>query len=98
MNLVKQYVLDYIDKIFPPVFLNTDEANRTSWYKRLWREIKVHHRYIMLFSSGGESLKKSRYLLLFQLLSIQTMLMFLLAVCFDIQVCAFSTVVSLFHC
>jgi len=89
---VKQYVLNYIDTVFPPVFMTagvgSDAAGnrpRTSFWKRMWVEIRTHHRYITLFSSQATNERKSRYLLLFQLLSTQTMLMFMLALCYDLQ-------------
>ena len=85
MDAARRYLLDYVEKTFPPVFI-LDGAASGSRFWRCYREIKNHHRYITLVSSSGSSVHShSRSLLLFQLLTIQTMLMFMLALCFDLQ-------------
>eukprot|EP01038_Epipyxis_sp_PR26KG_P009221 gene9221-12434_t len=79
-NAVKEYLLDYVNELFPSVF------SKKSYLSRLSEEIKRHHRYIqVLTASSGEAGDSARILTGVQLLTIQTMLMFLLALLYDIQ-------------
>eukprot|EP01038_Epipyxis_sp_PR26KG_P014196 gene14196-19049_t len=79
-NAVKEYLLDYVNELFPSVF------SKKSYLSRLSEEIKRHHRYIqVLTASSGETGDSARILTGVQLLTIQTMLMFLLALLYDIQ-------------
>ena len=104
-DTMKQYIVDYVEKTFPPVYRNGADPNASSsassyaadgvesgqsipWHKRLYNEIVTHHKGIRLFSANNHIKHKSkfRYLLLFELLSTQTMLMFVMALCFDLEV------------
>ena len=75
---IKKYLNAYVDEIFPAVY------NPKPWYNRLIGEIFKHHRFICIFVVGGE--RKSRFVTTIHLLTIQTMLMFMLAVFYDVQV------------
>ena len=78
--VVQQNLLSYVSKVFPSIFSNEPI------YHRLLGEIKKHHRYLTIFTaSSGEIGDKQRILTGIQLLSVQTMLMFLLALLYDLQ-------------
>lgn len=77
---VKQYLMSYVNEVFPSVF------QAKSRLERLWNEIKKHHRYLLLFSTSGDISESRRMLTGIQLLTVQSMLMFILAVCYDLQV------------
>lgn len=71
---------EYVSEIFPSVF------GQKSRIHRLVDEVKKHHRYFnILTASLGEFGDRSQFLTGIQLLTIQTMLMFLLAVFYDLQ-------------
>ncbi len=75
-----QYLVDYVIQTFPSVFSNKP------FFSRLYGEVKRHHRYLTLFTAPeGESGDKQRILTGVQLLSTQTMLMFLLAMLYDVE-------------
>jgi len=77
---VRQYLVDYVVETFPSVFSNKP------FMSRMYGEIKRHHRYLTLFTAPpGESGDKQRILTGIQLLTVQTMLMFLLALLYDVQ-------------
>jgi hypothetical protein len=77
---VRQYLADYVVATFPAVFSNKP------FFTRLYGEIKRHHRYLRLFTAPeGDAGDKERVLTGAQLLSVQTMLMFLLALLYDVQ-------------
>lgn len=71
----------YLDEVFPVVFQSR------SYVARMVEEILKHHRYINLLTSRkDEEGRKSKVVTCFHLLSAQTMLMFLLALCYELQV------------
>ena len=77
---VREYLVNYVSEVFPAVFSNKPI------FGRIVGEITRHHRYLTLFTAErGETGDKARILTGFQLLSVQTMLMFLLAWLYDIQ-------------
>ena len=53
---------------------------------RFWEEVSKTHRYLLLFTASGEDGDKKRMLTAIHLLTVQTMLMFILAVFYDLQV------------
>jgi hypothetical protein len=59
----------------------------------VWEEVKKHHRYLMLIAADGANSGSVRMLSGVHLLTVQTMLMWVLALCYDVQVssCVLST-------
>jgi hypothetical protein len=82
---IRNYVTAYVDEIFPSVFQPTPGV------VRLWHEISKHHRYLLMFTAKGKNADSVRILTCIHLLSVQSMLMFILAVCYDIEVSLHST-------
>ena len=84
----KKILMGYVDEVFPKVF------HPQSYFTRMYREIRQHHRYYLLISGIGgnkygeenENNWSKMILTCFQLLTVQTMLMFMLAVFYDLQV------------
>jgi len=76
---VRNYLTAYVNEIFPSVF------HAKSVSRRLWDEICKHHRYLVLFTASGVDGDNLRILTGLHLLTIQSMLMFILAVCYDLQ-------------
>lgn len=77
---VKEYLMEYVNEIFPAVFA------RKARLTRLFDEVCRHHRYLKLITApAGEEGDKMRIITGFELLSVQTMLMFLLALLYDLQ-------------
>jgi hypothetical protein len=52
---------------------------------RFWEEVSKSHRYLLLFTASGEDGDKKRMLTGVHLLTVQSMLMFILAVFYDLQ-------------
>ena len=63
---------------------------------RFWEEVSKTHRYLLLFTASGEDGDKKRILTGIQLLTVQTMLMFMLAVFYDLQVSFIYFIILLF--
>jgi hypothetical protein len=77
---IGEYLTGYINEVFPSAF-----KDKPSLYC-LFDELYRHHRYILLFScSNDEKSDKNRVVTGVRLLTVQTMLMFLLAVFYDLQ-------------
>ena len=77
---VHQNLVNYVKQSFPSIFSDEPLA------RRIYSEICRHHRYLTLISSSkGEAGDKQRVITCIQLLSIQTMLMFLVALLYDVQ-------------
>lgn len=68
-----------VNELFPSVFRSN------SGIRRLWGEICRHHRYIVLFTTTDSRSESSRILTTIQLLTVQSMLMFIMALCYDLQ-------------
>ena len=78
--IVHQNLVNYVTQSFPSIFSDEPIA------RRIYSEICRHHRYLTLLSaSKGEAGDKQRIITCIQLLSIQTMLMFLVALLYDLQ-------------
>jgi hypothetical protein len=77
---LRVFLTSYINAILPAVYQNS------SGVRRLFSEILRNHRYIMVFSSGGAISDEKRMLVGAQLLTVQSMLMFMLSVLYRIQV------------
>jgi hypothetical protein len=77
---VAHYLTNYVIEIFPAVFTNKP------FFGRLYGEVRRHHRYLTLFTATeSKSGDKQRVLTAIELLSVQTMLLFLLALLYDVQ-------------
>lgn len=75
---IQSYLTEYVNTVFPSVY------NEKPFISRIWGEIMRHHRYVHLFI--GSSTRTTKGIISgIQLLTIQTMLMFLLAVFYDLQ-------------
>mmetsp|Transcript_29297 Transcript_29297/g.49447 ORF Transcript_29297/g.49447 Transcript_29297/m.49447 type:complete len:2221 (+) Transcript_29297:134-6796(+) len=77
---VKKYMLSYINEVFPAVYQSTD-----SFFTRAWAEISKHHKYLILFTAKGRNSESVRMMTGVYLLTMQTLLMFILAVCYDLE-------------
>jgi hypothetical protein len=77
---VAHYLTNYVIETFPAVFSNKP------FFGRLYGEVRRHHRYLTLFTATeSKSGDKQRVLTAIELLSVQTMLLFLLALLYDVQ-------------
>jgi hypothetical protein len=76
---IRDYLLGYVSEVFPSAFRNMSRAYR------LRDEVIKHHRYVVLFSASSEANDRERIITGIQLLTVQTMLIFLLAVFYDLQ-------------
>jgi hypothetical protein len=77
---IQRMLARYLDEIFPTVF------QTQSYLSRMMEEITKHHRYVILFSTRGQDLNMKRIVTCVHLLTIQSMLMCMLAVLYDLQV------------
>jgi hypothetical protein len=76
----KKYILSYIDRMLPVVF------HDPTWsWATLTNEVVAHHRYITMLCARGVGARKKRLLTGLQMLTIQTMVMFLVAIFLDMQ-------------
>jgi hypothetical protein len=70
----------YIDEVFPTVF------QTKSAFARLTIEVTKHHRYLTLFLGDRHTTDRQRRLICLQMLTVQSMLMFMLAALYEVQV------------
>jgi hypothetical protein len=70
----------YLDEVFPVVY------QTQSYFTRMVHEIMKHHRYIELVMTRNQGVDMRKIITCVHLLTVQTMLMFLLAVCYELQV------------
>jgi hypothetical protein len=75
----REFLTKYVNEAFPAVF-----QQKPAW-QRLWGEISRHHRYLLLFVPTGHSSNSLRSLTAIHLLTVQSMLMFIMALCYDLQ-------------
>ena len=77
----RERLLSYIDNVFPSVY-----SGGKSKLHRLVCELRTHHRYLTLFTLGDGQLSTfGKVLIIVQVLTMETMQMFLLAVMYDLQ-------------
>jgi hypothetical protein len=77
---IQEFLSDYVEEIFPVAFRDTSRI------ARVYEELKRHHRYFLLLTCSSDgATDKIRVITGVRLLTIQTMLMFLLAVFYDVQ-------------
>ena len=81
----KKYLLKYIDDILPTIFRSSVEHDTT--LQAMWRTIKTYHPYAVVFTAEGPGAKEMKIQKGIYLLTIQAMLMFIMAVFCDLQVC-----------
>jgi hypothetical protein len=77
---INRVLTKYLDEVFPVVF------QTQSYFTRMINELLRHHRYIQLISSRSDAIGRKKVVTCFHLLTIQTMLMFLLGLCYELQV------------
>jgi len=76
----KEFILDFIDKIFPAVFIDS------SWsWAGLSREVCAYHRHYILFTMTEKNTYRNRWVTCLQLLSLHTMVFWVMAVTFELQ-------------
>jgi hypothetical protein len=77
---IQEYLMHYAEEVFPVAFRDAPRLNR------VYEELKRHHRYfLMLTCTSDASTDRGRIISGVRLLTVQTMLMFLLAVFYDLQ-------------
>jgi hypothetical protein len=77
--VIKDYLRVYINSIIPDVFAPT------SIWKRLTNEVSNNHRYIKIFSSSHNISDFERFMTSIQLLTLQTVIVFLLTSFYNLQ-------------
>jgi len=77
---LRKYLLHHFDGVFPLIF--RPEGN--TW-KSFFDEIRKHHRYILMFAARGPDSDSVRIRVAIQMLTVQSMLMFIMAIFYDIQ-------------
>jgi hypothetical protein len=77
---LNRILVRYLDELFPVVFQSR------SYIGRMIDEIWRHHRYLNLLKSHESAMDLRKVITFFHLLTVQTMLMFLLAVFYELQV------------
>ena len=74
---MKKYVLEYVLSTFPAVY------TPQKWGWRMWREIVEHHRYMLALDTNSTSFARATNVI--QLMTVQIMLMFIVALFYDIE-------------
>ena len=80
----KEYLLKYIDDILPSIFRSSVQQDTT--LQAVWKTICTYHPYVIVFSVKGPKAKEIKIQKGIYLLTIQAMLMFIMAVLCDLQV------------
>ena len=88
LNEEMHHIYFYLESVMPVVF------GSDSWQMRLKREILRHHRYLSIFDSSESP--KRRVLVLFHALTVQLILIFFVALFYDIEV--FCALLPVFVC
>jgi hypothetical protein len=79
-SAIQEYLMHYVEEVFPVAFRDAPR------FDRVYAELKRHHRYfLMLTCTSDASTDRDRIISGVRLLTVQTMLMFLLAVFYDLQ-------------
>ena len=78
---IREYLVQYVLEVFPSVFKEKHRIHQIA------NEIKKHHRYLSLFlsSESGPIADRMRIVKVVQLMTIQSLLMFLLALLYGLQ-------------
>ena len=88
----KDYLLKYIDGILPAIYRSNVEHDST--LQSMWKTIRTYHPYAVIFTAEGPGAKELKIRTGIYLLTIQSMLMFIMAVFFDLQVIHYSSCMS----
>jgi hypothetical protein len=83
-NAKKDYLLKYIDEILPIVFCSGVEDDST--FQSVWKTICTYHPYAIIFTAEGPGAKEMKIQKGIYMLTLQAMLMFIMAVLCDLQV------------
>ncbi len=79
--VVRDQIVQYVNSIMPAVY-----QSQESYFQRCLREIGSHHRYLLIFvDDPHKHTLTDRTYRIMQVLSVQTLTMFLQAVLFDLQ-------------
>ena len=73
-----------MEEILPVAFQN--RAFSESWWQSAWRTIRCYHPYAVIFTAKGPGATDVRIRKGLQMLTIQAMLLFIMALFFDLQV------------
>jgi uncharacterized membrane protein len=76
-------VFNYLVAVFPPIY----DTNRSMW-STMFDELIRHHAYITFFNFSDAATAKEKALSGIRLLTVQSMMMFLMAVFIDLEVCS----------
>jgi len=76
---IQKYLYEYVNSVIPIVF------HDKPFFTRMWSELKQNHRYINLLTTSGKDNDKTRITTGIQLLTTQTLLMFLIAFFYDLE-------------
>lgn len=77
--VIRNYLTDYINSVLPDVFRSKPT------FTRLYKELIKNHRYIYLLTTSGKGSDTRRILTGVQLLTTQSLLMFLMALFYDLE-------------
>jgi len=77
--VIREYLTEYVNSVFPDVF------RAKPFLTRMYNEVTKNHRYIYLLTSSGKGSDAGRMLTGIQLLTTQAMLMFLMAVFYELE-------------
>jgi len=77
--VIREYLSEYVNSVFPDVF------RVKPFFTRMYNELIKNHRYIYLLTTSGKGTDNKRILTGIQLLTTQSMIMFLLAVFYDLE-------------
>ena len=81
-QITRMKLWNYVDSIFPPVY----DVNRSVW-SSMYDELIRYHPYITIFNWTDSCSQKEKLTTSIYLLTVQSMLMFLMAVFIDLEVC-----------
>jgi len=79
----KEYLMKYVDGIVPVIFRSSVDSD--SPLLSVWKTIKTYHPYAVVFTADGPGSKEVKIRKGIYLLTIQVMLMFIMAVFCDLQ-------------
>ena len=80
-QITKKKLWNYVDSIFPPVY----DVNRSVW-SSMYDELIRYHPYITIFNWADACSQKEKLTASIYLLTVQSMLMFLMALFIDLEV------------